>query len=423
MQLQLYKHLPLPSDRMGSLWALSSIEGACIIEYGPAGTTHFATEGLMLLNAELNAKLFSTHMDEDDIVMGNTSRLEETIKEVDAAYSPPVIFVLASAISSLIGTDVESICEDLQSQVSATLIPFTGGGFRGDYTLGVKEVLTALATQVVKPPLKKKERTYNIIGSCIDAYNYTSDLNEIKRIMQDCFGYHLHTAFTSDSSLKNIATAANAEFNIVLRTEGIACAEILKEKYGLKFISGSPYGLQGTRQWLKKIAETFDIKANATFLEQETKQLKSQLLRIRQATFSYQPLEVVLAGNYGFALNVVPFLNKELGLQVKQIFVNHNKAGFANDINNNPIIEKMLFNSSEEEKENLIKEIKPAILLGDGVLLEMGKDVPVKIQLANPNLHHIQIFDQTPFMGFKGVLYLLELLLNQISRHKNRLKG
>ena len=48
--MQLCKYYPVANDRMGIIWTLSSIEGACVIEFGPAGTTHYAVEGVGSLN-------------------------------------------------------------------------------------------------------------------------------------------------------------------------------------------------------------------------------------------------------------------------------------------------------------------------------------------------------------------------------------
>lgn len=62
--MEMYKYMPLPSDRMGLLWTLASIQDACILEFGPAGTTHYAVEGIGSLNATEGEKVYSTHMEE-----------------------------------------------------------------------------------------------------------------------------------------------------------------------------------------------------------------------------------------------------------------------------------------------------------------------------------------------------------------------
>lgn len=421
--MQLHKYLPLPSDRMGTLWALTSIKDACIIEYGPAGTTHYAIEGFGQLNSELRAKLYTTHMDETNIVMGDTERLEETIKEVDAVYNPSIIFVLASTISSIIGADIENICENVQDNVKAKLIPFSGGGLRGDYTLGIKEVLTSLAKYVVKENEIKIPKTYNVIGSNVDSYKFASDLKEIERIMKEYFGYHLNAVFTSNSTIKEIEEASKAEFNLILRSEGIECAEILKERFQMKYYLGAPYGFKGTINWLKGIEKTFQLQVNEVLLGRQMEKSLKLLMRIRMTTFTLKKVKGILAGNYDFVIDILPFLTEELSIDIDKVIVNHNVKKSSYRDQSNDFLEKTLFNPSEEEKELLVSEVNPQILLSDGILFELAKDIPMKIQVSNPNLHQIQIYDQTPFMGFNGAVYFIELLLNQISQSRKKLKS
>ncbi len=74
--MSLVRFLPTPSDRMGILWTLLNIEGSVIVEYGPAGTTHFSMGLFGDLGIEQENRLFTTHMREEDVIMGDTSRLE-----------------------------------------------------------------------------------------------------------------------------------------------------------------------------------------------------------------------------------------------------------------------------------------------------------------------------------------------------------
>lgn len=418
--MQLYKYLPTPSDRMGVLWALASIKDACIIEYGPAGTTHYGIEGFMKLNAELKSRLFTTHMDESDIVMGDSTRLRETILEVDRVYAPPVIFIVASSISSIIGTDIENVCAELNDEVQAQLICFSGGGFRGDFTVGIREVLTSLARHVVKPPSEKEGISYNIIGSTIDCYNFASDVKEIKGMMEACFGAVLHTVFTSDTSVQAIETAANASFNLVLRSEGQECAEILKEQYGMEYILGCPYGLSGTLQWLKAIEARIGIKGKEAFMCEQKDRGRKLLMRVRHGLVNYKRLSGVLSGHHDCVHGFYPFLVSELGLDIQRVFVNHSVQGCESIKSHIPLL---CIAPDEAQKEAVLLALKPDLLIGDGVLLTMGKNAAIQIQTANPNLHEIQIYDGTPFMGFNGAAYFIERLLNGVHRAGSRLEA
>ena len=98
--MSLTRFLPTPSDRMGILWSLLTIDNTVILEYGPAGTTHFSMGLFGELNINQENHLFTTHMSEDDVVMGDTKRLEEAIIEIDRNLNPKVIFIVASSVAA-----------------------------------------------------------------------------------------------------------------------------------------------------------------------------------------------------------------------------------------------------------------------------------------------------------------------------------
>lgn len=409
--MQLYKYLPPASDRMGALWALSSLREAAVLEYGPAGTTHYAIEGFMQLNADMQARLFTTHMDETDIVMGDSTRLEDTLREVDTVYAPSVIFVVASSISSIIGTDLETICAARQPETQATLIPITGGGWRGDYTLGIREVLTALANKVVAERTIELPNTCNIIGVNIDCYNFQSDIRELRYLLKEAFGLAVHTVFTADSSVSEIKQAANAKFNIVLRSEGLECAELLQSRHGQPYVYGAPYGYRGTLEWLQKVGQVLGKELDSNFAKHLRGHATKHSGTVRRALFHYKSLPTLLAGSLMQVQGMYAFLHGELGIDVKHIIVNPNRPTRLPEID--PVLaEKLSFNPSEAEKLALLASIRPSVVSGDGVLLDMASSVPVKVQVANPNLSSTLIYDGTPFMGINGATYLIERLMS-----------
>ena len=178
--MQLCKYYPIANDRMGAIWTLASIKGACVIEFGPAGTTHYAIEGIGSLNGKHEANIYSTHMDQSDVTFGKYDRLEQAIMEVDENIKPKYIFVMASSISSIIGADVESVCFELESKVSAQLIPITTGGLKHHYHIGVEQTLLLLVKNLVKPA-QKDPMKYNILGFTMDRYNYLSYKKLLKK--------------------------------------------------------------------------------------------------------------------------------------------------------------------------------------------------------------------------------------------------
>ena len=168
--MSLCRFYPPASDRMAIIWSLMPIQNAIVLEYGPAGTTHFGGGLYSSLGIRLSQSLFTTHISEDDVIMGDVTRLEKAIVEIDETYEPKVIFVVASAVIAVIGTDIKGVCRYMQEKVNAKLVAFEDGGFRGDYTYGLRAVYKLLAKQIAKDCYKKEEKTYQIIGASAGSY-------------------------------------------------------------------------------------------------------------------------------------------------------------------------------------------------------------------------------------------------------------
>ncbi len=417
--MRLYNDLPIPSDRMGLLWTLGAIRDICIVEYGPAGTTHYALESLMQLNAELRAGLYTTDLDETEVVLGDTGRLAETVREVDRTYRPAVIAVVGSALAAVVGADLAGVCRELQPALNARLIVFDSGGFQGDYPVGIGSALRVLAETVVRPPEQKEARTYNIIGGTIDHYNFAADHREIARMIERAFGFRLQAVFTAESSLAELEKAGEARFNLVLRSEGLTAAAILKERYGQPYWAGCPYGLRGSADWLEGLGELLGCKPDSDYLAEEQAALRRLIWRSRVVLAAFGKLPTVLAGAYDFLAELAPFVAEELGLDLRALIVNHRLAGDYHRELSRSLQERLLV-SDEELAIAALLETEPQVILGDGMLLARSGEAPLKIQVANPNLERILVYEFTPLVGFRGAAYLIELLLNGVQARRGR---
>ena len=103
------RYLPTPSDRMGLLWTLLTIKDGVILELGPSGTTHYSMESISEFGIPMRGNLYCTHIDEDNIIMGDTARFEEAIIELDGERDPDCIFLMGSSLTSVIATDINGI--------------------------------------------------------------------------------------------------------------------------------------------------------------------------------------------------------------------------------------------------------------------------------------------------------------------------
>ncbi len=399
--MNLYKYYPVASDRMGIIWTLCTIKDVCIIEFGPAGTTHYAIEGIGTLNADDLCTLYSTHMDQSDITFGSYKRIENCIREVDVNVKPKYIFIMASSVSSIIGADIESVCMELENEVNAKLIPITTGGLKDDYNAGVEEALELIAKNMIKTPDEKKD-TYNIIGSTADCYNFMQDSVEVKRMMKEVFNKDLNTIFTAYTSVDEIEKASEASLNIVLRKEGLKVAKFMEKKYNIPYVYKKPIGLTQTLAWINEISELMKYEINKERVEEEEKLIKKYLFRLRFKIRSLENKDVAIFGDRDTVVSMKDFIS-ELGLNVSRAEVLHGVKEKLDDI---------IVNSSEMEREQFLRDNKLFMLLADGVSIDMKHESPIELQISNPNIDKVNIYPYTPFVGFRGCLYLLEKILS-----------
>ncbi|HWR56447.1 MAG TPA: nitrogenase component 1, partial [Negativicutes bacterium] len=198
----LHRFKPPMSGRMGTLWTLASIRDAALIEYGCMGHMLYGRVFLHQAGIWEACKLYSTHIDETDISLGDTGRLNRAIAEIIRRDKPKMVFLLPSSIPTVIGTDLPAVCEELQPAYrDVRLIPFGCGGFDICGHRGVQEALLLLAKTLPVDRKKTPLPTFNIIGSCADLFRFHADAEELVRIMAGTFGMQPLCVMTSDTSV------------------------------------------------------------------------------------------------------------------------------------------------------------------------------------------------------------------------------
>lgn len=400
--MSLVRFLPTPSDRMGILWSLLSVEGSVIVEYGPAGTTHYSMGLFGELGIDQENRLFSTHMSEDDVVMGDVTRLENALIEVDEGYHPKVIFVVASSVSAIIGTDLRGVCAYMQEKVNARLIAFEQGGFRGDYSIGIKEAYRLLVEQIAEPAVEKQPDTYNIFGASAWSYRNASDVNEIKRLMKEAFGMECHACLCHATSAEAIRTMGCAEINLVLRDEALLAAKYLQDKCGMPFVEGAPYGYEGTLNWLENVGKVIGRAVNPKM----TAHLKKRMMESKQYRMYTMMLKVnkpavTIMGEYMTVQGLTDFLNG-IGFPVVNKVSAHSLRAIKDPAEN------VKYLPVEKDRIELMKELRHQLVLADDVSKRMLCGDNTYMRIASPRIDGAVVAAHIPLMGDRGADMIIE---------------
>lgn len=400
--MSLTRYLPLPSDRMGIIWNLLTISDGIVLEYGPAGTTHFSMSLFGELGADKENRLFTTHISEEDVVMGDVKRLENALVELDETYHPKVIFVVASSIVAVIGTDMKGVCRYMQERVKARLVPFLQGGFRGDYSLGCAQVWETLADEFAEPNVEKEANTCNLLGVSIGSYRERSNVWELKSLLDEAYGMKCSAMLCEESSLGQLEHLGSASLNLVLRQEAIPAARLLEKRCGTPYVEGIPFGYAKTLEWLQEVGERIGKPLNPQ-LETRLREKagNAMVYRMNIRMLKQDTASATVVGEYQTVTGYAAFL-ESLGFRVEHKICLHSMKNLEH------ADESVLHLASEKERLDIMKSLHRQLVLGDDSSLRCCPEDNVKYRICMPVIAGAQIANHLPLAGERGADALLE---------------
>ena len=213
----------------GTIKALSTVKKSAILVHGPKGCVYHINY-IMGMRGDRPISIYTTSLDEQDVIFGAEGKLTSAIEELDRRLSPDLIFVLSCCATSIIGEDVESACRAAQAR--ARVIGFQSGGFEGDHHTAYGETLCRLAEELPGPRARPRPSSVNLIGMLRGG----PDLRELKRVLS-LAGIEVRSVLSADATLRDLERLGEAALNIVVcEPAGRAPAELLEKKYGTPFI-------------------------------------------------------------------------------------------------------------------------------------------------------------------------------------------
>ena len=213
----------------GTIKALSTVRRSAILVHGPKGCVYHINY-IMGMRGDRPSAIYTTSLDEQDVIFGAEGKLTSAIEELDRRLSPDLIFVLSCCASSIIGEDVESACRAAQSR--ARVIGFESGGFEGDHHTAYGDTLSRLADELSRPAGTLRPASVNLVGMLRGG----PDLRELKRVLS-LAGIGVLGVLSADATLGDLERLGEAALNIVVcEPAGRAAAVLLEQKYGTPFI-------------------------------------------------------------------------------------------------------------------------------------------------------------------------------------------
>lgn len=405
--MTLIKNFPIPSDRMAIISTLLQIKDSVVLEYGPEGTTHFSMNFYNQLGQKYLNRLFTTGIDDNDVVMGDAVRLEEAILEIDVLYKPKVIFVTASSVISIIGTDVVGICNAMQNKVQAKLIAINCSGLSADFSTGLTSIYLMLAEQFLQPAASKQKNKYNILGASFLNFRAEADIWELQNLLNEAFGYEMLHCLALDTTTQAISELGSAEVNIVLSAEAVPCAEYIQKVTGIPYVYFVPYGYAGTSEFLQRVAEVIQKPVAPALKNRLLEKQRLQKMFFNSPILAKEGKKIFIKGNYDVAIGLQKYFQSST-LPVDFCLCNHRLSGVMNE-------EKITYLKNEQEYLDIIRRLHGYFILGDEITLSECAEDNFKLCISQPTISFKNIAKHLPFMGEKGA----DMLFEQLQQYLN----
>jgi len=338
----------------GAVCTVSEIENAVALVHSPEGCAYFPrflpTDALRmkLLGRKEPPRVYSTELNETDVVYGGEETLEKAILELDRTVKPELIAVVNSCVPAIIGDDIENVVSHVADRVDAAVVTTPSAGFEhddrgdsideltmdtinawkkdGEITFGIErcgrlDAMYSLIEQLTEDA-DTIENSINL--DTFGRFHYFEDLkgelDEITALLGR-MGVTVNVIFPG-CSVSDIRRMSAAELNFMRRSE--KSAQFMQEKYGIDYLfdplCAKYSGLEGIEQFYRDIASKFNLDGECEdMLKKEKDAMNYELEGIRRIftdkTFSLVVVPMTVSIEY---LKILEFI----GVTVTKLFIN-----------------------------------------------------------------------------------------------------
>jgi len=200
-------------------------------------------------------------------------------------------------------------------------------------------------------------------------------------------------------------------------------AGLLEERFGMPYHYGLPFGLKGSIAWLEQVAQKLGLTVQQKAVAAELNKYGYTLAELTSWWQRHEQLRIVISCPYDYALGLTRFIREEWGLEAAVVTLPAAPENpKAEEIFTALDVSKVLIAPEAEEFKAAMAEMKPHIIFGNTYDFQLAPEAPIQIHAAIPAYDYINLYDGTPFVGFRGSLYLTQILINSLNKRREVLQ-
>ncbi len=255
------KYAATPTARMQTLYAASEYKDLAVLDFSTGGHGVYNNGHLPWITPWSDKRnIFSTHITEVDISLGDTSRLFRAAEELKKlGYKH--IYLMPSSLASVLGFDLDALATEISDTlgINAFTVP---ARLNDDFYAGLGAFTLALAKRFGSEKADGKSG-FNLLGGI------TGQDEQNHRYLRELISRELNLKPNFDSaaavSLSEWGAVTSAEINVVTSKYAVKTAEYYLKNFAVPYVYCRPLGKSGEDEALSLIAEKLGKKYKAKF--------------------------------------------------------------------------------------------------------------------------------------------------------------
>ncbi|MCL2137486.1 MAG: AAA family ATPase [Coriobacteriia bacterium] len=312
----------------GAISITTQLTDCVSLAHGPRSCTHISFQAITSISRRLLLErgtvlamqtappIVSTDMNESVMIFGGAEVLATRIRELqESPDPPPVIFVLSTCPSGIIGEDIEAT--RALSTAETRVIPIaTDGNLTGDHQQGVFMGYERVAAELIDRNVAPEPDLVNIVAEKTIAETTPNNLEFIKSILAP-LGLRVNSRFICESSYEQIRDFMKAPLNLLAYNDymGATLRDFLEQDYGARFFDDPfPLGFADTARWIRSLAALYGREAIAeTMIAAYRDQYEAEVSRLRPILEGRRLMLVTFSHQVDWILSTALDLGMEIG--------------------------------------------------------------------------------------------------------------
>lgn len=256
-----YKIIPIyTADVSGVCSALYELGGMTVM-HDPSGCNSTYNTHDEIRWYDQDSMIYISGLTEIDAVMGNDEKLIRDIEIAAEELKPKFIALAGSPIPYMNGTDFEAIAKILEQDLGIPAFSVPTNGMH-DYVYGVGIALAEIAKRI-EGKREVTPKSVNLLGVTPLDFGPQEHVDALIQNVEQS-GWKVLSTWAMGDTLEDLARAPEAEVNLVVSSTGLRAAEILQERFGTPYVTGTPI-----RGFMKTLLNAIEEKKQVAYLEEE----------------------------------------------------------------------------------------------------------------------------------------------------------